>query len=262
MRRDRRQVRTKHGAAWWRWRLLAGALLALLALRPTPTSAQEPTLHFERLTVDDGLSQNTGNSILQDRYGFIWIGTDDGLNKYDGYSITVYRSDRADPRTLTDNVITTLYEDSTGVLWFGTRFGLNRFDRATQTFTRYQHDSNNPHSLSDDQIGSIVEDSGGVLWVGTRFGGIDRFDRATQSFRAYSVGPDAVGGLLYRGRDDTLWLGNTAGLHRVDPATGAFTQVVFDPSNPTRVVFAICEDRQGIIWLGTDVGLFAYNRRN
>ena len=110
--------------------LLSSALVAV------SLSAQERNIRFRRLSIDEGLSQSAVNCILQDRHGFIWIGTEDGLNRYDGYTFTVYKHDLDDPSSLSDSWIWTLYEDREGTLWIGTRVGgLNRFHPETATFT-------------------------------------------------------------------------------------------------------------------------------
>jgi len=113
---------------------------------PTPQD-QASTIRFERITAEDGLSQNAVLAIWQDSQGFMWFGTEGGLNKYDGYQFIVYKHDPDDPTTLSDDFVSSIYEDRDGNLWVGTRNGLNRFDRATGTFTRYQHDPGDPQSL-------------------------------------------------------------------------------------------------------------------
>ena len=101
---------------------------------------------------------------MQDRAGFMWFGTNNGLNRYDGYNIVAYRNDPANPHSLSGNFVEDLYEDRSGTLWVGTRSGLNAFDRRTERFTRYRHDPADPHSLSDNTVIAIYEDRvGGLL---------------------------------------------------------------------------------------------------
>ena len=142
--------------------------------------SQEPELKFDHLTVEDGLSSNTVYSILQDSQGFMWFGTREGLDRYDGYSIKSYRYDPGDSTTLSGNFVwfESLCEDQYGMIWVGTKAsGLNRFDPATETFKRFQHDPNDSLSLSSDKGLSIWVDQAGVLWVGTDFG-LNRFDQS------------------------------------------------------------------------------------
>src|SRR5512139_1078846 len=133
--------------------ILVCALLISLTgaqVRAAPASGQHTPgslVRFMHLSLDDGLSQNAGLAFLQDSRGFIWIGTQDGLNRYDGQTFTVYKNDPDNPASLSNNSIIAIAEDQAGLLWFGTwGGGLNRFDPRTQQFTRFQHDANNPIS--------------------------------------------------------------------------------------------------------------------
>ncbi len=146
-------------------------------------------LRFERLSVEQGLSQSDVFSILQDSQGFLWFGTEDGLNKYDGSSFTVLKHDPDTPNSLRDNWILAIFEDHLGYLWVGTlNGGLDRYDQKLDQFTHYRHDPNNPHSLNSDEVTAIYEDSDGILWLGTR-NGLERFDRDTETFTHYHPTP-------------------------------------------------------------------------
>ena len=117
--------------------------------------------------------------MLRDRRGFMWFGTLDGLNRYDGYKMKVFKHALTDPTSLSDDKIRTVYEDRAGTLWIGTwSGGLNRYERESETFTRFQHDPKDPASLSSDKVYAILEDRAGALWLGTRDGGLNRFDPA------------------------------------------------------------------------------------
>jgi ligand-binding sensor domain-containing protein len=104
-------------------------------------------------------------AIYQDQKGFIWIGTRDGLNRFDGYQMVVYRYDANNPASLSDNFIRYIYEDKSHNLWIGTINGLNRFDRAKNSFTRYKHIPGNPQSISNNLVTCIYEDRKGNLWI-------------------------------------------------------------------------------------------------
>jgi ligand-binding sensor domain-containing protein len=127
-------------------------------------------LSFDRLNLDEGLSQGTIHCILQDEKGLLWIGTQDGLNKFDGYSFTVFRYDNQDSLSISDNWITCLYEDKMGYLWIGTLSGgVNRYDRSTGTFKQFRQDDTSSN-LPSDKIRYIFEDSSGFLWVASDYG--------------------------------------------------------------------------------------------
>ncbi len=226
------------------------------------------TVRFEHLTIEDGLSQNAGLALLQDHTGYLWIGTQDGLNRYDGYSFKVYKHDPADPHSLSHNAILALHEDRAGQLWVGTwGGGLDRFDPATGQFTHFAPDPGQPDSLSHGIVTAILQDSTGVLWVGT-LGGLDRLKPDGSGFEHFrqaaadpaSLSADAVSTLFEDSRG-TLWVGTGAyglagaGLNRFDRATGTFTHYQHVPADPHSLasdnVAEIAADPSGRLWVGT-----------
>lgn len=223
----------------------------LAALVPAQATAQEPTLRFERLTIEQGLSQNTVFSLLQDNAGFIWIGTADGLNRYDGYTFTVYKSDPADSRSLSNSAVVALLKDRSGNLWAATRRGLNRFNPETNSFT---------HFLLDQRLSSLFEDAAGNLWVGTWGGTLERFDPVSQSFTSFDVCANGSGCALYQDRAQEYWLADKTGLYRFDPISKTKTPVTIDQAFPDLHPLSMLEDRAGTFWLATDHGLYTLDR--
>ncbi len=235
--------------------------------------AQPHALEFERISLEQGLSQSVVTCIRQDRKGFMWFGTMDGLNKYDGYGFTVYKHDSQNDNSLSDNSITALYEDRFGMLWIGTRDGLNRFDRLTERFTSYRHDPANPHSLSHNNISALGEDRAnaeGGLWIGTAGGGLNWLDRKTERFHHYqrdAAKPNSLSNNQVRAIhiDNTgvIWIGTAGGLNKLilektngqAQPSGQFTHYKHDPNNPNslshNLICAIHEDRRGHLWLTT-----------
>ncbi|HMN26513.1 MAG TPA: two-component regulator propeller domain-containing protein [Caldilineaceae bacterium] len=249
------------------------ALTLLLSVARPAVLADSPPLpigsvRFNHINVEQGLPNSRVLSILQDRQGFMWFGTAEGLARYDGYDFTLYQSDADNPQSLSNNVVWALYEDHEGSLWVGTEGGLNRFDPTLGRFTRYQHDPDNPQSLSDDIVLSIYEDRQGVLWVGTMQGGLNRFDRTSQTFTHYQNDPTNPQSLasnevshIVEDRNGTLWLGTYGGglnqllpgANQGDPPT--FRRFQYDPANPQSLsndqVETLYIDRAGAIWVGT-----------
>jgi signal transduction histidine kinase/ligand-binding sensor domain-containing protein len=222
-------------------------------------------LGFEHIAVEQGLSQSTIYSILQDSRGYLWFGTWDGLNKYDGRTFKVYRNDPEDPDSLSDNIVWTLYEDSSGTLWVGTDGGLNKFDPETDRFIRYQYDPDDPQSLSHNIVGCVFEDSSGDLWIGTWGGGLNRLDRQTGKFSRYRHNPDDPDSLsadiigdLYEDSSGTLWIGTWGGLDQYDREKDGFIHYRHDPTDPyslsNDLVRSILLDSTGTFWVGTAGG--------
>jgi diguanylate cyclase (GGDEF)-like protein len=256
----------------------------LWALDTAPASASENrTLRFTGLSLERGLSQSFVTSILQDETGFMWFGTEDGLNRYDGYDFTVYKYDPQDRSSLSHSFVHTLYQDHAGFLWIGTDRGLNRWDPTTDAFERFQHDPSDLASLSNDRVQTIFEDSDRQLWVGTH-GGLNLFDRSSKRFTRYIHSPDNPTSLsadgvwcVYEDREKNLWVGTSGGgLNRLDRMTGFFVQYRRDPRDPASLshddVRALHEDENGTIWVGTyggglslldrDRGRFLHLRRD
>lgn len=225
-------------------------------------------IRFERISIEQGLSQSSIYSIYQDSQGFIWFGTEDGLNKFDGYEFKIYRHDPDDPGSLSDNSVFSIFEDKNEVLWVGTYGrGLNRFDRKTEKFVNYRHDPDVPTSVAHDSINVIENDAEGNLWIGT-WNGLDRFDAVSEEFIHYTHDPDNLNSLgsntivdLHLDNRGILWVATYGGgLSRYDPSSDSFYRYRHDIINPHRIssdlVTSICEDADGNLWIGTaDEGL-------
>src|SRR6478609_7977872 len=146
--------------------LLKISISLLLLLFSLFSNAQQPYIPFHHLSAKDGLSHNQILSLLQDRNGFMWFGTLEGLNRFDGYTFTVFSHDKKDTTTISDDYVSSIVEDRYGKLWIGTSEGLNQFDKATNAFTSYYHDEKNKNSLGGGLISSLLEDKEGNLWIG------------------------------------------------------------------------------------------------
>ncbi len=247
-----------------------GTALLLIMSAVSPLYAQQGILRFRRLSPEDGLAHSKVYSFAQDNNGFLWIGTEGGLNKYDGYTLTTYTHDPAQPTTLSHNKIMALCESAQGTLWIGTLGGLNKFDPVTETFTHYQTDPNNPNSLSQNRIWTLYEDRSGILWIGTLGGGLDKFIPETEEFTHYianSAHPDSLSDnsvlAIYEDRAGSLWVGTSQGLNRLDRDTGHWTHYKANPADPNSIshnyVTSIMEDHAGRLWIGTANGLDVFD---
>ncbi len=228
-------------------------------------------VRFDHLTVEEGLSQRSVLCILQDRLGFLWVGTEDGLNRYDGYGFKVFRHDSDDPASLSDNYVFSLCEDDDGNLWVGTYNGLNRYDREFDRFEKYKHNPSDSSSISNNVIRTIYKDKRGKLWMGTQ-GGLNRYD-GNQQFTRYVHDPNNPNSLknnsvlvAYEDSESLFWVGSEGGgLHRMDRETGAFERFYSEEGGPQFLdhnrIWGLEEDETGRLWIGAMGGGLSYYDR-
>ncbi|MBF0378795.1 MAG: response regulator [Desulfamplus sp.] len=193
------------------------------------------SVRFDHLTIEDGLSQNTINAIIQDQNGFMWFATQDGLNKYDGYSFTYFKNNPEDANSLSDNFIYDIAIDKSGIMWIGTRGqGLSRFDPKTEKFINYRYDANNSKGISDNFIKVVHIDYKGNIWLGTENRGLSCFISSTNTFVHYQYSTT-------NSQQDTDSLSNP------DNLKNAGNPKIISGNNIT----AIYRDSKGILWVGT-----------
>lgn len=217
----------------------AATVLGCAFLLQSPAWAQSPaqTVRFDALTLSDGLVSGSVSGIVQDDRGFIWLSTQAGLNRYDGYGMLTFANDPFDTNSLSNNLIQSTYLDSDGSLWLGTYGGLDHFDPQTETFTSYRHDSEAADSLSNDVVVAIARDATGALWVGT-LDGLNRLDEETGTFTRYGVGEDVLPNKVVRDihldSRGTLWVGTYGGLSQYDASQDTFETWGATPADPDR----------------------------
>lgn len=234
--------------------------------------AQGTEIEFKHLTTEDGLSYNRVTNIIQDKRGFIWFGTYNGLNRFDGYSFKNFLPDAANPFSISSHTISAIYEDSKGIIWVGTVDGLNRFDWKTERFYKYENIPGDPHSISYNRIYSIYEDRNGTLWVGTP-DGLNKYDREKDNFTVFRkvndrYNPDSLNSVICIGDDykGNLWLGTWNGLSCMQKDGKVINQYFAEPHNSKNIdywkISAICEDNKRNLWVGTNKrGILKYNHK-
>jgi len=221
-------------------------------------------MRFEHLSIQDGLSNNAVSAIWQDSLGYLWFGTREGLNKYDGYTTTVYTAGFNTPGTLSDSFITALAETSDGSLWVGTRDGgLNRLDPKTNRFEQVNL-IEEAFSESETHIKTLLVDSQNRLWVGTAHGlvRLEPDDELVFGFRhdpndEASLSNDAIQS-LFKDSEGRLWIGTTNGLNRFEN-DGTFTRYLTGVSSGVSVVTSITEEADGNLWFGSLGGLIKFD---
>ncbi len=215
----------------------------------------------------DGLSQGTINCIAQDRHGYLWFGTQDGLNKFDGITFEVFKHDEERANNISDNFINALEVDLTGDLWIGTRSGgLNKYNIETGVFQYYNHDPDKDNSIGGDWVSSIAQTSDGTIWVGTMGGGLNKLNVNSDSFERYvnnqddksSISSDNVN-CLFVDLNDILWIGTDSGLNKFNAEKKTFQRYqghsvkgFKGPSND--VILSLWSNDVGILWVGTNGG--------
>jgi ligand-binding sensor domain-containing protein len=223
---------------------------------------QQNIVQFEHINLEDGLSQGSVYCVLQDQKGFLWFGTQDGLNKYDGYQFTVYRHNKYDSSSLSDNCINAIHEDNNGYLWIGTLSGgLNRFDRRTNSFKSFQVRKNDPGSISSNTISCIFQDHAGRIWVGTD-NGLNRMDGERfikfnhDQWNRFDISGNSVT-CIYEDSQKNLWFGTTQGLNRYDPTTQSFQRISLYPETDQKkfnYITSLYEDKNRNLLVGTNGG--------
>ena len=239
--------------------ILLWLTLSVLFLIPSAAQSQPAGIKFSHLTTAEGLSQSSVRCILKDRYGFLWFGTRDGLNRYDGYNFKVYRNDVKKPGSLPSNHILTLSEDKAGNLWVGTiTGGISRYDRKSDSFITYTHKGDNTSTLSNPAVLSILEDSYGNFWVGT-YRNLNLFNRKTGKATRMDLSPVISNASIfdiYEDRNRQLWIATGDGLYSYNQETKQLKPWLHDPRNPKSIssnsIEAIYQDAKGYLWVGTE----------
>ncbi len=227
---------------------------------------------FKHLTVEDGLSNSTVYSILQDNDGFLWFGTPNGLNRYDGYTMTVFKNNEEDSTSISSNNAGNIYLSRDGHIWIGSwGGGLEEFDPHTFKARHYVHKPGDSTSISDNRVQSLYEDEDGRIWLGTFSGGLNRLERSTGHFTVYKYDPDnpasisnnRVWAITGAGRDH-LWVGTSNGLNLFDKRSGTFTRIYSDANDNASLSHNAVRNlllRDSVLWIGTIAGISRYDLR-
>ena len=236
-------------------RLLLGLLISFTFF----SAKGQLSVSFSNLTVENGLSQNSVVAIAQDSTGFMWFGTRQGLNRYDGYRFKIYKNELKNPTSISGGEITALLTDASGALWAGTTTGLSRYNAQTDSFTQAK-------GLNSNDIEALYQDKDKNIWVGTLKGLallVNREQNLFRSFRFNVKGSDAVNSIysLCQDKKGNIWAGTGNGLVQITYNKGAFQykKVNFPSALPSNNIMALSADLKGNLWIGTANGLCLFD---
>ncbi|MEA1786058.1 two-component regulator propeller domain-containing protein [Arenibacter sp. GZD96] len=286
---DTGQTNTINSAFSFNHSLFTLVLIFTILILSVPCSAQiendlkvpkllseAPVLRFEKLGVQDGLTQGDVSSIFQDKKGFIWIGTQTGLHRYDGHEFKVFTSSPFDSTSIVSGAINSINESQNGDLWVATTGGLNRLNPATGKAVHYQYDQDNPTSISTNNAKKVVEGSNGDLWVSSYGSGLNRMRMGEEGvFTRYLHKPEEPASILSdvvldikEDQNGYIWAGTPNGLSRIDPKSNSIENYLhvsgrasFQGDSLVINALHIPDDGQEIMWLGTSYGLVRFNRK-
>ncbi len=260
--------RLRRRAACAGWRALPFGLLLAVAVCGAPALAASEQMLFTRFGADDGLSQGSVTAIQQDAAGFVWIGTEDGLNRFDGYEVRHVVRDRKDPRSLPNNWVSAIARDARGYLYVATGGGgVVWRDAANGSFRPLT--AADGRALLDPQgnVRTLRFDRAGRLWIGTRGNGLSVIDERGGTARQYRRDQSDAGSLsddsvldFAEDADGGTWVASEGGLDRVDLAADTVTRWsprlrAVLPSDASPRVAAVEVDDRGMVWIATSAGL-------
>jgi signal transduction histidine kinase/ligand-binding sensor domain-containing protein len=272
------------------WQLLISLLLGMLLLSSpihaqlqqeanseVPASSQFP-LHFQQLGVEDGLNQGFVGGIFQDSSGFMWLGTQYGLNRYDGYDVKTYLTDPFDSTSFQGGTVQIIRGGDDGKLWVGTNLeGVSLFDPVTETFKRYPHSANDTSGVTSGTVVDILVGSSGNIWISMIEGGLTRLNPETGNYKRYFHDPEDTSTLasndlieMHQDSSGNIWIGSLNALNKFNPETEQVQRFLLDPKAQKAQLFnapgnnatlAIAPDPHdnNILWL-TGKGLIRFNK--
>jgi len=251
------------------WMIMLAVSLPVQAA--TDAGVQSRSGIFTAVGATNGLNARVVPSMTIDQNGFLWVGSREGLFRYDGYETLEFLPEPGNPGSISDIDIRCVYEDNTGNLWAGTfTGGLNRYDSNTGTFEHYRHDPADSGSINADSIIGISDGPEGDLWVASEYG-LNRLERSSGRFEQFRFNSGETGSLsgdeittLHLGASGRFWIGTiNGGLNLWNPANRSFSSFNLAELTGGAVelndIFSLHEDRKGVLWIGTRVGLVVFD---
>jgi len=212
-------------------------------------------INFRNITIEEGLSQATVETMIQDEKGYIWFGTNDGLNRYNGYNFTVFRQDKSNPTSIVNNYIIDLEEDDKGNIWVGTVNGISKISNSGEKITNYLSGEKNGN-LSHYNIGDILISDDGKILVGT-INGLDIYDEEADSFKRVLKDGELSSEVIYSLDQDSegnIWVGTEKGLNKICVKTNEVKKYYHDGTEnsiPDDIIYKVYCDKNDSVWIGT-----------
>lgn len=237
-----------------------------------PSILPDPYLKFDHLTKRDGLSNNYVLDIYQDRAGFIWIATKDGLNRYDGYNFKVFKNDPLDSLSVSNNIITSIKSDVNGFVWIGTQKGLNKYDPEDGNFRRFYFADSTSQTQEGNFIRAILPDDSGFIWVETADGFLHKFNETHSEAKSFKHRyPSMINTYYYhtifKDRNEDIWVGGRyMGIIKFSVESEQFSVYKEDPNDVSKKrdndVSEYFEDSEGVFWISGTDGLYTFDTKN
>lgn len=244
-------------------------LLVLILSSGTILFSIQQEFRFQHLTIDEGLSDNDVTSIVEDHHGFIWIGTRNGLNRYDGSEFIIYQHDRNDSTSIISSFVRQLFVSSDGTIWIGTELGLSKYNYELDCFINYSGSQSTPNSLSGYSIECLAEDKAGNLYIGTDDGGLNYLNVKRNVIKHLNFDNNLRPPFSNTVRsikidyNQRIWIAGFRGLYRYDPvadSTWIINAVSKDKKELSQLnIIDIDVTREGYLLLGSNSnGLYIY----
>ncbi|MBI5541696.1 MAG: SpoIIE family protein phosphatase [Bacteroidia bacterium] len=247
--------------------IVAGLLLVLIS---GLSNAQVSEAFFEHFTVDEGLSQSSVNCIVQGKVGFLWLGTQDGLNKYDGYKFKHYQHSPLDTNSISSNWIYAIDDDTSGIIWIGTQYGLNKLYQRSDKIVRYIHNPKKPSSISENEVFGVLVDRFGTVWAKTEKA-LNKLDTATGKFTRFEHEIDYFGsnksdkGFPLLEDEEGIWVGSATGLHFFNRKLEQFKSYTHNPGDVNSIsdnfITGLVFDGDKTLWVATRYGINKFNKK-
>ncbi|MEG2786592.1 MAG: two-component regulator propeller domain-containing protein [Romboutsia sp.] len=234
-------------------KILMSVVLFLFLLGITTTSNAQESINFKNITIDDGLSQGMVQALIQDSKGRIWIGSNDGLNMYNGYEFKIYTQKKDQEKGIVNNYILDIEEDNEGNIWVATIGGISKINTENDTISNY-YQGKSCGNLSNNNIYTILISKSGDIIIGTS-NGIDIYDKTKDEFRKYNIDIDKLESKrIYAIEEDensNIWIGTKTGLYKLDKETGEIKEISTEDSNENDLhIYKIYFDSDNNVWIG------------